>query len=252
MKSKLHRSRFLLILLGVGLGYVARLVLGPPASEAENQNRFTKPLPDIKKIKLPDEDIHFDIRPGDGAERENETGLIPPIEVANTQPFTNATFNYVEDKRDFDHDSTAAFEPHGEQVCASGCALSRHPTGTLTRSRFQKLVRQYASEVAEDASPPLEELLFYGPQTTRLVESTGAGELSPDRAEFLERQLKRTHAKISLRVIDINGEIRTWLKPTRVPLDRRHVFEMETRNLQPLITSGTVKRVGLDHLWVRL
>jgi hypothetical protein len=37
-----------------------------------------------------------------------------------------------------------------------------------------------------------------------------------------------------------------------VPLDRRHVFKMDTKDLPPLITSGTVKRVGLHHLWTRL
>ena len=37
-----------------------------------------------------------------------------------------------------------------------------------------------------------------------------------------------------------------------VPLDRRHEFDMQVNNVQPLITSGTVKRVGLYHLWNRL
>jgi len=37
-----------------------------------------------------------------------------------------------------------------------------------------------------------------------------------------------------------------------VPFDRRHVFEMKTNSLQPLVTSGTVKRVGLNHAWIRL
>jgi hypothetical protein len=46
--------------------------------------------------------------------------------------------------------------------------------------------------------------------------------------------------------------VRSWLDPTEVPFDRRHVFEMEASGVQPLVTSGTVKRVGLYHLWTRL
>jgi len=52
--------------------------------------------------------------------------------------------------------------------------------------------------------------------------------------------------------LDEAGEVRSWLPATRVPLDRRHEFDMEVHDVQRLITSGTVKRVGLDHLWTRL
>ena len=269
MKSKVHRSRILLIILGLGLGYLARLLLGPPASETENQNRFLKPLPDIKKTNLPDQDFDLEIRPGDDVYGKNSQGLVPPIQIPGVPLLWDAgrsnsnhdlvssatlepTFTSLVLDRDFEHDSQAAFEPHGNQVCASGCALSRHPTDKLSLKRFHQLTRQFSTAPLQGTSPPLEELLFYGPQTRQLIESFGVAALDTNRAGFLCDELKRTHARISLRVIDSNGDIRTWLKPTRVPLDRRHVFEMETKNLQPLVTSGTVKRVGLDHLWVRL
>jgi len=58
--------------------------------------------------------------------------------------------------------------------------------------------------------------------------------------------------RISLRILDEAGRVRSRINGVRVPLDRRHVFEMENEGLQPLVTSGTVKRVGLDHLWTRL
>ena len=44
----------------------------------------------------------------------------------------------------------------------------------------------------------------------------------------------------------------TEMMPERVPLDRRHVFELTPADLQPLVASGTVKRVGLHHIWTRL
>lgn len=268
MNKRLQRSRTVLILLGLGLGYLARLMLGPPVSETENQNRFLKPLPEIDDDELLDQDLDPEIRPGNNAYRDNSQGLVPPIKIAGELPLlaiglSDSTLNSVsggasgayfryDAERDFEHDARAIFEPHGDQVCASGCALSRHPTGKLSSQRLGELITQYAREPATSPSPSLEELLYYGPQTRELIESEGIGALNTDHAEFLWKELKRTHVKISLRVIDSSGVTRTWLPPTRVPLDRRHVFEMETKNLQPLVTSGTVKRVGLDHLWVRL
>ncbi len=266
MNANLRRSRTLLIILGLGLGYLARAVFGPPVSETENPNQFLKPLPEIENTGLDDPELDLDGQHGDEADREQGQGLVPPIQVPGTARFSSADlFNSMYDNvpagtlteaahsaRDFEHDDRAVFEPHGNQVCASGCALSRHPTGKLSTMRFRQLLQEYALEPITASSPALDELLFYGPQTRELIEADGIGAINSERAGFLWEELKRTHVRISLRVIDIHGEIRSWLPPTRVPLDRRHVFEMETENLQPLVTSGTVKRVGLDHLWVRL
>ena len=158
----------------------------------------------------------------------------------------------ADDWNPYAHDPTAAFHPHGEQVCASGCAASRHPTATLTRPHFEQLLAVFANEPMNQTSNALEELLYFGPQTKRLMERVGCPGLDPDRKNFLWTELRKTHARISIRVVDEEGRVRTWLDGAAVPLDRRHVFEMETRNLQPLVTSGTVKRVGLNHLWTRL
>lgn len=152
----------------------------------------------------------------------------------------------------FIHDDRAFFHPHGPEVCPSGCAASRHPTSELTGPRFRQLMAQFAHEPADETSPAFETLLYYGRQARKFVDSEGTSPLDPVRAAVLRRELSRTYARIAIRVVDQHGVIRTSLPPTRVPLDRRHVFEMETNNLQPLETSGTVKRVGLYHLWNRL
>jgi len=152
----------------------------------------------------------------------------------------------------FAHDEGAAFHAHGEQLCASGCAASRHPTDSLSEEYFNELMAEYSQQSMTQDSPALEKLLYYGPQTRKLIEQNGFSPLNSERATFLWEELETTHAKISIRVIDESGTIRTWLEPTLVPFDRRHVFKMETSNLQPLVTSGTIKRVGLNHLWVRL
>lgn len=152
----------------------------------------------------------------------------------------------------FVHDDRAIFEPHGHDVCFSGCAVSRHPTGQLTGPAFRQLLTRFARQPADETSPAFETLLYYGRQAKGFLDREGSSPLDPVRAAVLRRELSRTHARIAIRVVDQYGVVRTWLPPTRVPLDRRHVFEMETSDLQPLVTSGTVKRVGLYHLWNRL
>ena len=153
---------------------------------------------------------------------------------------------------EFGHDPTAAFHPHGEQVCASGCAVSRHPTQSLTTAHFHQLLARCAGEPMDETGEALETLLYYGRQARRLLQSTGAGPLDGRRASLLRRELSRTHVRVSVRVMDARGMERAWLAPSRVPLDRRHVFALKTRDIQPLVVSGTVKRVGLHHLWTRL
>ncbi len=247
---RLGPSRLSLVALGIVLGYLARLTFGGPAVEELPQNVFhseiVEPDPDdtidLPLLKTGQED------PGE----EDSSGMVPPISVP--RPLFSSRPSHVFAAHDpaFDHGETAVFEPHGEQLCASGCALSRHPTDQLARHQFEKLLSKLADQPLDETNGALEELLYFGPQTLKLMQAHGAGNLSDRQAEFLWSQLQYTHAKISLRVVDQGGEIRTWLEPTRVPLDRRHVFSMETNDLQPLVTSGTVKRVGLNHLWTRL
>ncbi|MEM7316178.1 MAG: hypothetical protein AAF497_23835 [Planctomycetota bacterium] len=172
---------------------------------------------------------------------ESQESLVPPIVIEDGH-----------EDPEFNHDSAAHFHAHGNQVCASGCALSRHPTATLTRSEFDELLLEMSKQPLTADNKAYETLLYYGRQTTRLLNQTDSKSLSPDDELQLRHELQRTHAKISIRVVDEHGEIRTWLDATRVPLDRRHEFTMQTNNLQDLVTSGTVKRVGLHHLWTRL
>ncbi|MCH2181216.1 MAG: hypothetical protein MK108_04350 [Mariniblastus sp.] len=241
------KSSLLLVLLGICLGNLARMILGAPDDGQEFPREFSRPLPENFQPTEEDHspDIPLGQSPPDG------DALVPPIGPASQ--FTSLSNKDSEPYRSpFDHDELAIFEPHGDQVCASGCALSRHPTGKLTAGRFQELLQQYSHQPVDLASPSLEELLYFGPQTLALLESQDHDILDMEHADRLRRELTRTHARISIRVIEQDGTKRCWLPPTRVPFDRRHVFEMETESLQPLVTSGTIKRVGLHHIWARL
>ena len=168
-----------------------------------------------------------------------EEPLVPPIDVATAgDPFA--------------HDLAALFEPHGEQVCKSGCAVSRHPTESLSSRRYSELLAAYARSPASEASQALDSLLFYGRQTRLWAHRKGWGPLSAAHVKYLQQELSHTHVRVTIRVVDEQGVIRSQLAPTRVPLDRRHIFDMQSHDLPALITSGTVKRTGLHHLWTRL
>lgn len=251
--KNLFKSRIGLVVLGVGLGLLARAVFGGPEVAQFLPRTFSTPHEEVEKLPAEDESIELPIK-----QVGSDEGLVPPIRVPGYEASSgaldrNQLMTSLENSfNDFWHDENAVFHAHGEEVCASGCAASRHPTEELTADHFQQLLGQFARQPVSEDSSALEELLYFGPQTKKMIEQDGFGPLDSQRATFLWDELKITHAKISIRVVDESGKIRTWLEPTLVPFDRRHVFKMETNNLQPLVTSGTVKRVGLDHIWVRL
>jgi hypothetical protein len=191
-----------------------------------------------------------------------DDALVPPIDLGGVNPNSPAGLvghgpsgshtGLVSLLDTFNPDPRASFHPHGEKVCASGCAASNHPTETLTRERFEQLLRRYAVEPMDETSLAFETLLYFGRQTRDMLGKQSAAVLDPLREEVLRLELDRTHVKISIRLVDEEGEVRANLPPTKVPFDRRHEFTLDTHRVQPLITSGTIKRVGLYHLWTRL
>jgi len=145
------------------------------------------------------------------------------------------------------------FEPHGERMCASGCALSRHPTASLSQGEFQELLDRYLELPPEQISPPLEALLFYGPQAAAYLQDISVGTEGREHLSFLARELRRDRVKMEFRIVDENGVVRVHLPPTEVNFDKRFVFEpLLTQDFQPPEASGTVKRVGLGHIWQRI
>lgn len=251
-------------MLGLALGWLARIVLGVPAEETGPSRSIQRPLskPAVEEV------IDLPILDSQGQpvqQRQDQSGLVPPLRLPGQFPGQlPGQANGLEpgndvlvslpgaNDREFAHDPTAMFEPHGEQLCASGCAASRHPTERLTRSEFLRLLHEFTYEPMDQTNNALESLLYFGPQTRQWIESVGMGTLDQERAEFLWEQLQFTHANVSIRVTDDQGVVRSWVDATRVPFDRRHLFDMKTNGVQPLVTSGTVKRVGLNHSWVRL
>jgi hypothetical protein len=147
----------------------------------------------------------------------------------------------------------ALAQPHGSKTCASGCAANNHPTPPLLKDEFHRLMGLYSQEPMSDKSEGLEYLLYYGRQSQLFLDHLGRGPLDAERETFLRRELGREHVYVELRIVDEAGVVRLWNKPARVPLDVRYGFDFQTKDLQPIEEStGTVKRVGLYHLWQRI
>jgi len=282
--SRFFGSKLILVVLGVGLGLIGRMIFATGGEDAE-QNKFN-PAPNLEPLDILEEDASFDLS-------KNSPGLVQPIsaEIVGNIGNSVSPSDLIQISKDrlvnqydlFNHDDRAAFHAHGDEICASGCAASRHPTEFLPKWKFHELLKQFAKEslpgrlateeeiavskdiIGEDKKDvdpdsneianqgtALDQLIYFGGQTRRFLESENLDRLPQSHVDLLRRQIRCTHAVIQIRVVDEHGVIRTWLPETRVPFDRRHVFDMEEKNLPPLVTSGTVKRVGLDYLWVRL
>ncbi|MEK6247188.1 MAG: hypothetical protein N2C12_03355 [Planctomycetales bacterium] len=238
------RVRFYSVVIGLCLGFTLKWALADLPSDTVTNTPVTSYV---------DTDPLSQARPV--LQDPYAEPLVPPINIPGLTPI--AQKQRISDNAStilnaFIHDPQASFHAHGSEVCASGCAASNHPTEQLTSEHFNYLLAQFATQPVDETSPAFEELLFYGRQTQSLIEQEGLGGLDRLRSSVLIAELQRTHAAVSIRLIDEHGIVRSHLNPTRVPLDRRHVFTMETHDLQPLVTSGTVKRVGLHHLWTRL
>ena len=65
-------------------------------------------------------------------------------------------------------------------------------------------------------SAALESLLFFGSRSREFLSASGPGDLDSEREAFLLRELSRTHAWISLRVVDALAGVRraTWVLPS--------------------------------------
>jgi hypothetical protein len=177
---------------------------------------------------------------------------VSPFPVMGPKGYTNVRIMGAINYGEFNHGARAYFDGHTGNVCASGCAYNAAPTPKLSKEKYRQLLEQFAREPMDASSFALESLLYFNRQTRVLMASEGTSPLDPAREAFLRSELQKTHAYIEIKMVDEYGVVRTSLPPTWVPLDRRHLFDMDETDLQDLETSGTVKRVGLDYLWTRL
>lgn len=138
-------------------------------------------------------------------------------------------------------------------ACAAGCAAVPDEEGTLDHAQFLRLVEELGRGEFNSDNPALETLLFHGPRTREHLEHDASPSLDPWLLSQLETELAKDHARLELRVIDEQGATRLRLDPTVVPLaEKQHLHASEAIGFDAPEISGTIKRVGLRHLWARL
>jgi len=145
-------------------------------------------------------------------------------------------------------------DPAADPSCQGGCAAIPDTIEGLTEERIAELLRIYAKDPAAEETEALQTLLFHGEQVVRFRAAhpdAVALDAAHDRA--LRRELARVYAHMSVRVIDEDGVVRLEIDDRRWPMGfKRHLLPDRHDRLQPVEVSGTIRRVGVHHLWARL
>jgi hypothetical protein len=135
--------------------------------------------------------------------------------------------------------------------CTSGCDIEPPEVRKgMTREEAAEAVAEIALHPVGHQSDALDLLLFHAYDARTYLEEAGWAKLSAAHRVWLTRELNRDHAIFEMRLVDENGVTRAW-KSLEVPLSQKQHIELEHEKLPGLVASGTVVRVGTEHLWTR-
>jgi hypothetical protein len=95
-----------------------------------------------------------------------------------------------------------------EEECTTGCSLAKHAIPDFTPYDFEKTLAAYAALPATQVSEELEKLLFYGSRTKQLLEEVGTADLPAGHLAYLQTELDRDQAVVSLRLVDDANVVR--------------------------------------------
>ena len=144
-------------------------------------------------------------------------------------------------------------DPDAPDVCATGCSAQRPPSDGLGRAAFERLLERASEAPLDEHNAAYEELLFHRKDARAWLTESEAGPLSSEAFAQLQRELERDEAWLTVRLVNLAGEVRSELGPIAVPLgEKQHLFPGESTGFAPPEISGTVRRVGARHLWTRL
>ncbi len=140
----------------------------------------------------------------------------------------------------------------GKEECTTSCSLAKHPVPPFDELDFEMARAKYATANPEAASEGLETLLFYGPRTQEFLKEFGHGALSQAHQDVLRRELSRTEAQVTLRLVDEDdGAVRAVYGPNAVPIGKKQHLATVGEGLLAMEFNGTVMRTGVNYLWSR-
>ncbi len=147
-------------------------------------------------------------------------------------------------------------EPAGEagkEECTTSCSLAKHPVPPYTELDFEMARAKYAAtKDPAAASEGLETMLFYGAQTEEFLGKFGHGALSQEHQRVLRRELSRTEALVTLRLVDEEDDsVRAVYGPNAVPIGKKQHLATVGDGLLAMEFNGTVMRTGVNYLWSR-
>ena len=139
-----------------------------------------------------------------------------------------------------------------EQDCDTGCA-SHGKLKSPARAQWMQTLRQFSNEPLQSGSPALETLLFHGSLSRKHLAALSQVPLPSKHEAFLRKELRQTHAWVSVRIRTGRKSIAAWTKPEKVEIGHHfHLVASRTHKIQIPAFGGRVERVGLNHLWVRI
>lgn len=139
-----------------------------------------------------------------------------------------------------------------EEDCTTSCSLKNHPIPPFDELDFEMAMDAYAKAAPDADSEGLETLLFHGPRTKYFLGKFGHRELSDAHKANLARELSRSEAKVSLRLVDEQDQsIRAVYGPSPVPIGQKQHLATVGDGLLAMEFNGTVMRTGVNYLWSR-
>jgi hypothetical protein len=143
-------------------------------------------------------------------------------------------------------------EPSGKTKkagCQGTCQVSA-PEALSDAAADVMLSKVVAMPVGTD-SLELDTLLFHDHETTHRLDEKAVA-MSPEWETFLRRELARRNVTVSIRVIDEAGVERATVDGNWEIGVRAHHVVHDVKGVPPFEASGTLVRVGREHLWVRM
>ena len=133
--------------------------------------------------------------------------------------------------------------------CQGTCQLESPET--LSEDETDALLTKVNAMPVGTDSLELDTLLFHDHETTHRLDRNAAG-VSKEWEAFLRKELTRKNVRVAIRVIDSTGAERASIEDYWITGVRGHHMVHDVKGVPPFEASGTLVRVGREHLWVRM
>ena len=143
-------------------------------------------------------------------------------------------------------------EPTGKNKkpgCQGTCQVANPEVLTPAAADIM-LAKVNAMPVGSD-SLELDTLLFHDHETEHRL-NEGAVKMSPEWEAFIRKELTRKDVLVTIRVVDETGAERAFVEDYWTIGQRGHHMVHDVKGVPPFEASGTLVRVGREHLWVRM